>query len=389
MTPLAGIRVLEFGGFIAGPGAGMRLRDLGADVIKVEPPGGDAARGMGAYGRSILHNFNRGKRSLAIDVQHELGQQIIGELLDRTDVVIQNLSPGAMARLGLDATSLCGQFPRLIYLTVAGYRAAGPNGGRRGFDGAVQAEAAMMYLNGERGTPPMKVGFPIVDVATAHIGAEAVLAALITRMRTGRGGQLEVPMFDVAVHLQNVPLSTFIESGEEPPRTGNGLPHNAPAADLVPTRDGYIVLSAYLEDHWRRLCETLGRTDLLADWRFATNDRRVAERPALLRELGAAFGPLTTAEAIELLSSNGLVVGIARTYQDLAACDEFVAGEFVMSKDCDGKPVYPIVRPPYVIGSEPATYPSPPALGADNEEILRELGWGDRMGSLQQAGVLP
>ena len=200
--PLAGIRVVDLGQYIAGPGAAMVLAELGASVIKIEPLTGDQARHIGRYGQAMVRTYNRGKRSIAVDLKQEAGRATALRLIARADVVIQNLRPGAVDKLGLGAQTVRELWPNIVYLSVAGFDSQGPSGGRPGYDIAAQAESGLMSVTGEPDRPPQKVGVPIIDAAAAHIGAQAVLAALFGRQRTGRGATLETSLFDVAMHLE-------------------------------------------------------------------------------------------------------------------------------------------------------------------------------------------
>ena len=388
--PLAGIRVVEFAGYIAGPGVGLILAELGADVVKVEPLSGDAARHMGPYGDAIWRNNNRGKRSVALDLAHERGREIAVDLIAASDVVVQNLRPGAMERLGLGPDEVRERFPRLIYLSVTGFSSRGPNATRLGFDVAAQAESGMMSITGEGGGDPLRIGYPVVDTAAGHFGAEAVMAALIGRNRTGAGTTIEVPMYDVAVHLQNVPLSTYLDLGREPVRTGNGQPYNAPSADVVNTRDGQIVISAYPDAHWRRLCGVIGRSELADDPRFCSNEARVANRPAMLEALSAALSSFDSESASALLRANNIVAGIVRGYRNLEASEEFRSGNFVVrAREADGT-VVPAIRLPYRIESAPDPSEVLPALGGDAYEVLSSLGRSaDEISELQRRTDVP
>lgn len=375
--PLTGIRAVEFAAYIAGPGVGAILADLGADVIKVEPPTGDATRTNGPFGEAIWCNFNRGKRSVVLDMRLDTGRRAALDLVDGSDVVIQNLRPGGIERLGLGPAEVLARNPKVIYLSVTGFGRDGPNRLRPGFDVAVQAESGMMSLTGELDGDPLRIGYPAVDVVCSHIGAEAVLGALLGRHRTGQGTSISISMFEVAVHLQNIPLSTYFAQGSQPPRSGNGQPYNAPAAEMIDTADGQIVLSAYTEPHWRRLCEAIGRPDLITDNRFTTNALRVAHRAEMLVELRAALSHLDSASAVALLSEHSIVSGVVRDYDGLIRCAEFTHGEFVIDSSMADGSTFHSIRPPYHLGdgSDDATLP---VLGADTAAVLAEFGWSEQ-----------
>jgi crotonobetainyl-CoA:carnitine CoA-transferase CaiB-like acyl-CoA transferase len=375
-APLSGYRVVEFAGYIAGPGVGGVLADLGADVIKVESAAGDAARHMGPYGDAIWANCNRGKRSIVLDLQTREGCEAALRLVDRSDVLVQNLRPGAMQRLGLDAATVRDRNDRLVYISLTGYSSTGPNAGRLGFDVAAQAESGMMSITGERNGDPLRIGYPVVDVVTAHMGAEAAMAALLARGATGHGDSIEISMFDVAVHLQNVPLSTYLALGKEPIRTGNGQPYNAPSADVINTRDGQVVISAYPDHHWARLCQLIGRPDLITDARFTSNEQRVAHRPEMLVELNAALKDMDSEALSALLAENAIVAGIVRSYPQLTASAEFQAAEMVIRTCEAGADPVPAIGLPYRMQGTRTPPHRLPAVGEHTEEILAWLTEG-------------
>ena len=234
--PLSGVRVVDLGQYIAGPGAAMALAELGADVTKIEPLSGDQARHIGRYGESMVRAYNRGKRSIALDLKSEAGRDAALRLIGRSDVVIQNLRPGAVDKLGLGPAQVRARFPRVVYLSIAGFPAGTPSQDRPGYDIAAQAESGLMSVTGEPDGLPQKVGVPIVDAAAAQLGAQAVLAALFGRERNGHGATLEVSLLETALHLQAATFCEYLAGAPEPTRIGHGQPHNAPAAELVATR---------------------------------------------------------------------------------------------------------------------------------------------------------
>lgn len=375
-TPLAGVRVIDFGQYIAGPGAAMALADLGADVIKVEPLAGDQARHIGRYGESMIRAYNRGKRSIALDLKSEAGRQVALRLIAGADVVIQNLRPGVVQSLGLGPQEVRALHPRLIYLSICGYGSSGPSHARPGYDVAAQAESGLMSVTGEPGRLPQKVGVPVVDAAAAALGAQAVLAALYGRERSGVGESLEVSLLETALHLQAATWCEYMGGAPEPTRLGDGQPHNAPAAEVVATRDGHIVLSAYAEDHWQRFCRAVGRDDLAADPRFCSNAQRVAHRGELRLELQACLSGYTSDECVALLSRHQIVAGAVRRYRDvLDSADVQASGILVDAQAADGQH-YRALGLPYRMGAAPRPAPrAAPACGADGDAVLAEAGY--------------
>nr|MBF0684243.1 CoA transferase [Pseudomonas sp.] len=329
--PLSGIRVVEFGQFIAVPGATMLLADMGADVVKVESLKGDSARHSttGGIQSPMYVAYNRNKRSISIDLGSDSGREIARKLALSADVVIQNARAGVLERAGLGADTLRAVKPELIYASVSGFGTKGPSRTRPGLDIAAQAESGMMSLTGEPGGNPLKVGFAVVDAATALALTGAISAALFRRERSGEGETIDTSLLEVAVQLQTQIWSEYQYSGRLPPRVGNSQPMAAPAADLIAVQDGHVVISAYLQDHWRRLCTAIGRGDLIDDPRFATNVERLANRPALVTELHGALGTMTGEAARQLLESHGVVVGVVRNYdQVMQSADIAASGIF-------------------------------------------------------------
>lgn len=199
---LEGVKVVDFGQFIAAPAATQILADMGADVIKVESAGGDAARALGVHGLAMVNAFNRGKRSIVLDLKSEEGRRAADELIGRADIVVQNLRPGAMERLGLGPEDVLARHPHVVYASISGFGSGGPSANRAGLDIAAQAESGIMHITGEAGREPQKVGAQIVDAATGHAVAAAVLGAYVQRLRTGKGEIIEASLLEVALHLQ-------------------------------------------------------------------------------------------------------------------------------------------------------------------------------------------
>lgn len=388
--PLSGVKVIDFGQYIAGPGAAMTLAELGASVTKIEPLAGDQARHVGRYGDSMVRAYNRGKRSIALDLKSEAGREAAWRLIARSDVVIQNLRPGAVDKLGLGPAEVRRRHPRVIYLSISGFGRAGPSRDRPGYDIAAQAESGLMEVTGEPDQLPQKVGVPIVDAAAADLGAQAVLAALYGRERSGVGETLEVSLLETALHLQAATWCEYLGGGPEPTRMGHGQPHNAPAAELVATRDGHIVLSAYAQDHWLRFCRAIGREALADDPRFCSNERRVAHRAELRAVLSECLSIYTSEECVALLSRHQIVAGAVRRYRDvLASADVVASGILVDAASPDGEH-YRALGLPYRMGERPRPAPAAaPACGADGAAVLAEAGYSDaEIAALRDNGVL-
>jgi crotonobetainyl-CoA:carnitine CoA-transferase CaiB-like acyl-CoA transferase len=381
--PLAGIRVLDLGNYIAGPGTAMILGDLGADVIKIEALTGDIARSVGSFGLSMVRACNRDKRSIAVDLRSPRGVDVVKRLIAQSDVFVQNMRPGLVEELGIGPAAMCAAHPRLIYLSISGFGTEGPSRQRPGLDIAAQAESGMMSITGEPDRPPQKVGFPIIDGATTHVGAQAVLAALFRRERTGRGGTIETSLLEVAIHLQSSSWTEFAATGREPVRQGSGQANNAPAAELIQTRDGWIVLSAYTQEHWARLCRTIKREDLITDERFATGAARVANKPAMTVELKAAFDQCSTEDCVALLSRNQIVAAAVRTYSQVrSAADVAASGIFMRTSGLDA---YEALHLPYRLDRSRTASCGIPSIGQHTAEILRQAGLDPRQAEALKA----
>jgi crotonobetainyl-CoA:carnitine CoA-transferase CaiB-like acyl-CoA transferase len=383
--------VVELGNYIAGPGTAMALGDLGAEVVKMESLDGDAARTTGPFGMAMLRAYNRSKKSIALDLRQPRGLEIARRLVARADVLVQNLRPGAAEALGLGADALRAEHPGLVYVSIAGFPEASPSRDRPGYDIAAQAESGLMSVTGEPHGLPQKVGATIVDVASTQVAAQAILAALFRRVRTGTGETIRVSLLEVALSLQSPNWSDYLVRGVEPTRSGDGQPMAAPAADIFRTRDGMVVVSAYVQAHWLRLCGAIGAPELAHDARFLSNELRVANRPAMKAAVGAKLAQLGTSQCVELLTRNNIVVAVVRSYADALASEDFRASEMVMEVGANGHvPGYTSFGLPYdLCGTPRRETQAAPAHGAHTAEVLRDAGYGpEEIDTLQAAGVV-
>lgn len=374
--PLEGLRVADFGQFIAGPAVGMMLAELGASVIKVEPTGGEAARASGPFGAAMVRTNNRDKRALALDLRSEAGRDVARRLASASDVLVENMRPGAMSRLGLGAEELTTQNPALVYLSITAFgRDATPT--RGGLDIAAQAESGMMSVTGEAAGEPQRIGFTVVDDATAYAATSAVLAALLRRTRTGVGAIIETSLLQVAVHLQGPAWTDYLASGIEPRRKGNGQPTLAPAAELFSAADGQIVLSAYTPDHWVRLCTVIGRPELTTDPRFVDNEQRVAHRRELRAILSEVLRSYTVRDAVATLGGEGIVVGAVRSYSQVVRGEDADRLGLFRQTVPGAAEGYQYAAPPFTFRGEQREASRPaPQVGEHSGEILAELGYG-------------
>ncbi|MEU6163867.1 CaiB/BaiF CoA transferase family protein [Streptomyces tanashiensis] len=391
--PLAGVTVVAVEQAVAAPFATRQLADLGARVVKIErPDGGDFARGYDTAARGLASHFvwcNRGKESVAVDLKDPRGLALARRMVAGADVFVQNLAQGAAARLGLDAATLCAAHPRLIAVDVSGYGAEGPYAHKRAYDMLVQCEAGLVSVTG---TPehPVKSGIPAADIAAGMYAFSGVLAALVRRGTTGRGGPVEVSLLDSLAEWMGHPLHHGMHGGTAPARTGLAHAVIAPY-DAYPTADGGLVLLSVQNDReWRRLAErVLGRPELAGDPEFATNTARVAGRAATDAVVAAALAPLTAAEALARLDAAGIACARLNSVAELADHPQLTARDRWRAVE---SPVGPLrsLLPPIVFPDAPEPRMDRiPALGQDTDEVLADLGVPEaEVKELRGAGVI-
>ncbi|MFF9067660.1 CaiB/BaiF CoA transferase family protein [Streptomyces sp. NPDC014891] len=391
--PLDGITVVAVEQAVAAPFATRQLADLGARVIKVErPDGGDFARGYDTAARGLASHFvwcNRGKESVAVDLKDPRGLALVRRLVAGADVFVQNLAQGAAARLGLDAAALCAAHPRLIAVDVSGYGATGPYAHRRAYDMLVQCEAGLVSVTG---TPeqPVKSGIPAADIAAGMYAFSGVLAALVRRGTTGRGGPVEVSLLDSLAEWMGHPLHHGMHGGTPPARTGLAHAVIAPY-DAYPTADGGLVLLSVQNDReWRRLAEqVIGRPELAEDPDFATNTARVAGRAATDAVVAAALAPLTAPEALARLDAAGIACARLNSVAELADHPQLTGRDRWREVESQVGPLRSLL-PPLVFPDAPEPRMGRiPALGQDTDGILGELGVPEaEVRELRGAGVV-
>ncbi|MGW3831882.1 CaiB/BaiF CoA transferase family protein [Streptomyces microflavus] len=391
--PLDGITVVAVEQAVAAPFATRQLADLGARVIKVErPDGGDFARGYDTAARGLASHFvwcNRGKESLAVDLKDPRGLAVVRELVAGADVFVQNLAQGAAARLGLDAATLCAAHPRLVAVDISGYGESGPYAHKRAYDMLVQCEAGLVSVTGTA-EQPVKAGIPAADIAAAMYAFSGVLAALLRRGTTGRGGPVEVSMLDALAEWMGHPLHQGMHGAPLPPRTG--LAHSVIAPyDAYGTADGeQVLLSVQNDREWRRLAEqVLVRPELADDPDFATNTARTANRKRTDEVVGRALARLTGREALDALDAAGIACARLNTVADVAAHPQLAARDRWREVESPVGPLRALLPPITLPGGAEPSMGAVPALGEHTDELLRALGMTDEQTSvLRRDGVI-
>lgn len=378
---LKGIKVLDLSHVVAGPVCGMLLGDMGADVVKIEPLGGELGRRIGppyVHGESVVAlSVNRNKRGLAIDLKSAEGQEVLRHMAAGADVLIESFRPGVMERLGLDAAALLQLQPRLVYCSISAFGQTGPWHARAGVDGIVQAVAGLMSAIGSEHTDPLKVSVPVADMTTGYLATIGVLGALHKVRMGGAGQHLDVSLYNATLMLQQVGLAFFLATGEEPRKTGSAAPYAAPN-EAFPTADAWIMVAAYQPERWAALCDVLDMPALRDDPRFADNSARVAHRPALQALLGAAFRQQSTAHWLARLDAADILCAPVAGYREVAASEQYRHSGI---ETCLQHPVAGNVRLPgfALAGPGPTAAPAapPPLVGQHSAQVLAAYGIPD------------
>jgi crotonobetainyl-CoA:carnitine CoA-transferase CaiB-like acyl-CoA transferase len=399
--------VVDASTVLAGPYATMLLADLGADVVKVEPPEGDSTRGWGPpwVGReedgtrtaAYYLAVNRNKRSLRLDLKQAAGADVLRRLLASADVFVENLRPDSLERLGFGDAALAAINPRLIHLAISGYGPTGPLVGRAGYDFLLQAEAGLMSITGAtdaEGGRPTKVGVAIADVATGMHAAIGILAALAGREREGSpahgiGQRVDVSIFESTLSvLVNQAQNAFVD-GVAPGRLGNAHPNIVPY-ETFETADGEIAIAVGSERQWPRFCRALGMPALADDPRFATNGDRVENRVELIATLRDRFVEQTSAEWLAALDAADVPAGPINDLPTAFASPQAVARRMAVDVEHPALGTTTQVGLPFELSATPASIrTAPPLLGEHSDEILTETGYSaGEIAALRRDGVI-
>src|SRR3954462_6538732 len=389
---LDGIRVLDVTQVMAGPFCAMMLADLGAAVIKVEPPAGDSTRQMPGASGSDSPSFNavnRGKRSIVLNLKSAGGRDVFTTLARASDIVIENYRPGVMTSLGLDYAALSAANPRLIYASISGYGQTGPQRGKGGFDLNAQGVAGIMSITGEPGGPPVKAGVPITDLGAGLFALVGILAALEYRHHTGVGQYIDTSLVDAGVALSVWEATEYFSGRGVPRPLGSAHRMNAPY-QAIRCADGYITIGAANERLFRRLSNVLGHGEWGDDEAFADNASRVANRQALAQRIEAITTTQPRAHWLALLEANDIPCGPINDYAQVFADPQVQAREMVIETDPPTLGHLRTLGSPIKLSATPADVSRrAPQLGEHTDEILTEAGYSSaEIAALRAAGAI-
>jgi crotonobetainyl-CoA:carnitine CoA-transferase CaiB-like acyl-CoA transferase len=380
MRALDGVRVLDAASMLAGPYGATLLGDLGADVIKLEPPNGDETRRFGprrGTDSGVFVGVNRNKRSVAVDLRTDDGRVVLDALVRWADVVVDNLRPRAKATLGLDYERLRAINPRIISVSVSTFGETGPYAGRPGIDPIAQAMTGFMHVTGPRDGDPLKAGPPVGDAVASLLVANGALAALWARQATGEGQAVEVALIDGLIHIQAPYTGQHFLLGTQQPRSGNSIDWYAPY-NAYRCGDGrFVHIACFNDKFFANLAKAIGRVDLVDDARFATNEARLDNRVELDAVIEEFCGSRPRADALDVLAAHDVIVAPVNDYRETFADPQVRHNAMVVDVDHHAGPLR-VTGVPVRLSATPGDVRlAPPGLGQHTADVLAELGLDD------------
>lgn len=393
MRALAGIRVLDLSRYVAGPFCCQILGDHGADVVKVEKPGGEPARTTPPFARGeslYFLAYNGSKRAITINIRSPEGIALLRRLIGAADIVVENFRAGTMEQMGLGYDALSAHNPRLILVSISGFGTEGPYIGRPAFDEIIQGMSGLASLTGDAEGPPTLTGTYVADFVTGLYGTIAALVALQSRAQTGRGQWVRTNLLQCLISILNTTVSRFLLLGDGPQRHGNRNPNIAPG-NVYRAKDGYVAIECLTQDMWEGLAQAMDRQDLVRDPRFADVVIRQQNAQDLDREIEAWMAPQRVDEVIAILERHSIPAGPVLDIPSLVRDPQFLANETVVNVEYPGLGSLPLLAPPLHLAAEGRPQRGrPPSLGEHTAEVLSEwLGLkADEIEKLRAAGAV-
>jgi succinate--hydroxymethylglutarate CoA-transferase len=390
---LDGIRVIDLSQIAAGPYASALLGDLGADVIKVEPPGGERFRNIdnlfGPKESGYYYAVNRSKRSIVLDLKTPAGHEVLERLIKTADVILFSMRPAAVERLSLTYDEVAQMNPQIIYCMITAFGETGPLSAEPGMDLIAQALSGVMGLTGEPDGPPVKAGPPLADYVVSFLSCFAIVAALRARDRDGVGQKLSLNLLDGQIGILANYITPYVKSQVPMRPVGSGHPQLVPYQGFL-ANDGYFILACLNDRFWPPICEAIGRPDLLADQRFTTNVLRVKNRKALIDDLSVLFATKSVAEWVTHLRSRGVAASPINRLEQALVEPQIVHNGMIKVMEHPKYGPYTIANTPFKMHGTPA---GPTrvvtSVGENNDEVLAELGYSqEEVEALRRSGTI-